>query len=245
MRRTMTRNGIFVLILMLSVFPLKKNSYAEEGDGSGEVVSITAEEPTPTEGEGAVEEPTPTEEPAPTEEPTPSPTEEPTPTPTEASTPTPTEEPVPSPTEEPAPTPTEEPAPTEEAGTPSSEGVTPTPSGISKKDQLYMDFLLEKDKVEEETGTILGKIRAWLNVREEDLEKLPGWLRTGYSTMLVCGACLIPLSVAFGIILAKSHKENRKWVKRGYFGFGIVVPLFITAFLIGLPCLYVFFVNAF
>lgn len=119
-----------------------------------------------------------------------------------------------------------------------AETPTPTPS---KKDELYLHFLDEKDEVSEKGRGVLEKIRNWLNVKEEDLEKLPGWIRTGYTTFLICGVCLIPLCWVFGIFLAKSHKDNRKWVKRGYFGFCFIIPLVITLLLIGMPSLYIFF----
>ena len=133
-----------------------------------------------------------------------------------------------------------EPAETSEsAGAPETEPTaTPTPS---KKDELYLHFLEEKDEATEKASGILNKIRNWLNVREEDLDKLPGWIKTGYTTFLVCGACLIPLSVIFGIFLMKAHKDNRKWVKRGKYGFCVLVPLVITFLLIAMPSLYIFF----
>lgn len=222
---------IFMLVIMFLVSGLgavKGTKAAEPGD----------DEPTPTLTEPV--EPTPTE--APTEEPTPEPTAEPTAEPT----PVPTEAPTPTPTEEATPTPTEavEPAPTEEVVPEPTPEPTPTPKK-SNQDKRYLDFLMEKDDVEEQTDKAMGKVRAFFNIREEDLERLPRWLRTGYSTFLICGACLIPLCWVFGILLAKSHPENRKWVKRGYFGFCLVIPLVITAVLIGMPCLYVFFASAF
>lgn len=120
----------------------------------------------------------------------------------------------------------------------STEDPTPTPD---KKDELYLHFLEEKDAATEKANGLLDKIRNWLSIREEDIDKLPGWLKTGYTTFLVCGVCLIPISLIFGIFLAKSHKDNRKWVKRGYFGFCFAVPLVITFLLIAMPSLYLFF----
>ena len=211
--------GVLLMFLAISVLCFQKTE-AEEGDSSGEGTNVTVtennEEPTPS------EEPAPTEEPTVTEEPTPTPTPEPTATPT----PEPTPEPSPSPTEEPNPTPTPSPEP-------------------SKRDRIYVDFLMEKDDIENNAKTVFGKIRKWMNIREEDIEKLPRWLRTGYPVFLVVGVCLIPLSLVFGIILAKSHKENRKWVKRGYIGFCIVIPAVITALLLGIPALCLFLSKAF
>lgn len=131
-----------------------------------------------------------------------------------------------------------EPSETTEATPEPTETPTPTPS---KKDELYLHFLEEKDEATEKASGILNKIQSWLNVREEDLDKLPGWIKTGYTTFLVCGACMIPLSVIFGIFLMKAHKDNRKWVKRGKYGFCVLVPLVITFLLIAMPSLYLFF----
>ena len=231
--------GVLLMFLAVSVLCFQKTE-AEEGDSSGEGTNVTVtennEEPTPS------EEPAPTEEPTVTEEPTPTPTPEPTATPT----PEPTPEPSPSPTEEPDPTPEPTPTPDENGTGAVAEEPTLTPSPEpSKRDRIYVDFLMEKDDIENNEKTVFGKIRKWMNIREEDIEKLPRWLRTGYPVFLVVGVCLIPLSLVFGIILAKSHKENRKWVKRGYIGFCIVIPAVITALLLGIPALCLFLSKAF
>lgn len=132
--------------------------------------------------------------------------------------------------------------PTEETTETPTEAPTPTPS---KEDDFYLHFLQEKDEVTEKSkdtmNGILDKIRNFIEVNEADIEKLPGWIRTGYTTFLVCGVCLIPISVIFGIFLYKSHKDNRKWAKRGILGFCVVVPLVITFLLIGIPGMYIFF----
>jgi len=231
--------GILLLFLAFSVLCFQKAD-AEEGELPGEGTDVTATEtvgePTPS------EEPAPTEEPTVTEEPTPIPTPEPTPTPT----PEPTPKPSPSPTEAPSPTSGPTPVP-DENGTGVSTG-EPSPTSTpepSKRDRIYVDFLMEKDEVENDAKTVFDKIRNWLNIREEDIEKLPQWLQTGYPVFLVVGVCLIPLSLVFGIILAKSHKENRKWVKRGYVGFCIVIPAVITVLLLGIPALCRFLLKAF
>lgn len=231
--------GVLPMFLAVSVLCFQKTE-AEEGDSSGEGTNVTVtennEEPTPS------EEPAPTEEPTVTEEPTPTPTPEPTATPT----PEPTPEPSPSPTEEPDPTPEPTPTPDENGTGAVAEEPTLTPSPEpSKRDRIYVDFLMEKDDIENNAKTVFGKIRKWMNIREEDIEKLPRWLRTGYPVFLVVSVCLIPLSLVFGIILAKSHKENRKWVKRGYIGFCIVIPAVITALLLGIPALCLFLSKAF
>ena len=235
-------NGVWILLILLFAFTVYLGrARAEEGDNPGEEMDVTitgdVNEPTIT------EEPEPTEEPTVTEEPSPTPSLEPTATPET----TPTEEPSPTLTETPAPT--EEPTPTPtgaDNGVSENPDLTPTPSPEpSRRDRIYVDFLMEKDEIENDAKTVIGKIRKALNIREEDVEKLPGWLRTGYSTFLVVGTCLIPLSVIFGIVLAKSHKENRKWVKRGYFGFCLAVPAVITLILIGLPCLCLFLAKSF
>ena len=144
-------------------------------------------------------------------------------------------------TEETADAPTDT-GPTEETTETPTEAPTPTPS---KEDDFYLHFLQEKDEVAEKSkdtmNGILDKIRNFIEVNEADIEKLPGWLRTGYTTFLVCGVCLIPISVIFGIFLYKSHKDNRKWAKRGILGFCVVVPLVITFLLIGIPGMYIFF----
>lgn len=236
------RYGLILLILLLGAYCCSV-ALAEEPPIDVQVTE-GGEASEPGGEDAPPAEPTPTEEVAPTEEPTP----EPTPVPTEEPTPTPTEEVTPTgePAEEPTPTEEATPTPAESSENPSGAvAETPTPTPMSRADRVYLDFLMEKDKVEEDTEHLFGRIRSWIFVREADLQKLPGWLRNTWAAVMVCGVCLIPLSVALGILLAKSHKENRKWVRRGYWGFCFAVPLMITALLLLLPSMFVFFSNAF